>query len=177
MSEKAFLNNIKTNNPSLNMEEIEKIIPLLIKENSYYLIRFKLKRNPVNCNINYLFMDNNGKEVGDATATVYSWNIHEAELTYGIAEDWRGQGLGTRLLETVVRDIYENHPLNNLSFKDEVSAVQNICLTIDCQNIGSIKVAENSGFVGPNEQERKQLTEYVYSLSYQQYQTLDEPYR
>lgn len=149
MDKQKLIERIKSKDPSVKEESIA-AIEIIEGNEPYYLIRFKpiYLENVKFYDSKYILTNKEGDYVGDAKTSIRSWRPKELELSYGIDKSMRGKGLGTKMLGSIVTDIYENHAFDNLEFpENKKSSISNITLEIDQNNIASQRIAEKNGFV------------------------------
>ena len=115
----------------------DNIMPYVIRSN-YYIV-------DVNGNVlGKLFVQNNGSN-------------NKLEIEYFIREEYRGIGLATIALSTVLEDIFINKRFDNLKYrrnnleKETITNIDSVFLSINSDNLISQIVAKKNGFIQNDE--------------------------
>lgn len=143
---------------SFNMEEIDKKIriPKLTKNGEQlFLYRKNIKSKQlgaINYKIQsvYYIINKSGKIVGRVPISISVPT--SLSMDYWIKDEFQGQGIGSVVLEEIVRQIYNEKAFNGIDFKaskfpeTDKTAIQNIQLEISDDNDASIRIATKNGF-------------------------------
>ena len=143
---------------SFNMEEIDKKIriPKLTKNSEQlFLYRKNIKSKQlgaINYKIQsvYYIINKSGKIVGRVPISIS--DPTSLSMDYWIKDEFQGQGIGSVVLEEIVRQIYNEKAFNGIDFKaskfqeTDKTAIQNIQLEISDDNDASIRIATKNGF-------------------------------
>ncbi|MBE7076096.1 MAG: GNAT family N-acetyltransferase [Clostridiales bacterium] len=102
----------------------------------------------------YYIVNSDGEIVARLPATLNSESSSIASLDYWIKEKFRNQGIGSVMLQAVVKDLLlETKPLDNQPFSSikepdvDKSCVTTIILDISENNKASKRIAEKNGFI------------------------------
>ena len=143
---------------SFNMEDIDKKIriPKLTKNGEQlFLYRKNIKSKQlgaINYKIQsvYYIINKSGKIVGRVPISIS--DPTSLSMDYWIKDEFQGQGIGSVVLEEIVRQIYNEKAFNGIDFKaskfpeTDKTAIQNIQLEISDDNDASIRIATKNGF-------------------------------
>lgn len=152
----------------LDMKDIDrriKISKLTKKRKQLYLYREGLTSKQIaekwSIRTKYFIINSNGDCIGWATISIN--DPHSLIIEYWLQEEQRGKGIGTVMLEEVIRQIYEIRDFDNLEFPSETNTntdrtqIKNIYLEISSDNIASKKIAMKNGL--------KENEDGLYSLT------------
>ena len=110
----------------------DNIMPYIIRSN-YYIV-------DINGNVlGKIFVQNNGSK-------------NKLEIEYFISEEYRGIGLATIALSTILEDIFTNKRFDNLKYRrntfeeETITEIDSIFLSINSDNLASQIVAKKNGF-------------------------------
>ena len=154
---------------SFDMDDIDKKIkiPKLTKNGEQlYLYRRSIRNRQLgssNSRIDsqYFILNNSGQIVGRVPVSVLE--PYSLSMDYWIKDEFQGQGIGTVVLEEIIRQIYDGKEFDGIDcisakFPDaNKTSIQNIKLEISDDNEASIKIAMKNGF--------KKAGERYYSLT------------
>lgn len=154
---------------SFDMDDIDKKIkiPKLTKNGEQlYLYRRSIRNRQLgssNSRIDsqYFILNNSGQIVGRVPVSVLE--PYSLSMDYWIKDEFQGQGIGTVVLEEIIRQIYDGKEFDGIDcisakFPDaNKTSIQNIKLEISDENEASIKIAMKNGF--------KKAGERYYSLT------------
>ena len=158
---------------SFNIEDIDKKIkiPKLTKKGEQlYLYRRSITSKQVG-SINYLIksqyyiVNKSGEIVGRVPVSIGTPN--SLSMDYWIRDEFQGQGIGSVVLEEIVRQIYEKKTFDGIDFRTskfpetDKTAIQNIQLEISDDNYASIRIASKNGF--------RKTDERSYSLTLREF--------
>ncbi len=174
-SDEEIVKNMNINEKfySFNMEEIDtKIrIPKLTKNGEQlYLYRKNVKSKQlgaINYKIQsvYYIINKSGEIVGRVPISIS--NPTALNMDYWIKDEFQGQGIGSVVLEEIVRQIYNEKAFNGIDFKaskfpeTDKTEIQNIQLEISDDNDASIRIATKNGF--------SKIGERSYALTLKEY--------
>ena len=154
---------------SFNIDDIDKKIKIskLTKNGEQlYLYRRSIRNRQLgssNFRIDsqYFILNNSGEIVGRVPVSVLE--PYSLSMDYWIKDDFQGQGIGTVVLEEIIRQIYEKKDFDDLECMSAKfpnitrTSIKNIELQISDNNKSSIRIATKNGF--------KKAGEQYYSLT------------
>ena len=154
---------------SFDMDDIDKKIkiPKLAKNGEQlYLYRRSIRNRQLgssNSRIDsqYFILNNSGQIVGRVPVSVLE--PYSLSMDYWIRDEFQGQGIGTVVLEEIVKQIYDGKEFDGIDCisakfpEANKTSIQNIKLEISDDNEASIKIASKNGF--------KKAGERYYSLT------------
>lgn len=126
---------------TINEERLKRYFPLTLQQNltpdlSCYFVQTKVKAFEAKQEFLYTLKENETRTiVGLIYIKKLDWHIKQAELAYCIGYQYEGKGLMTQVIKTVSTYAFEELKLKTLQIISHES------------NFGSVKVAQNCGFV------------------------------
>ena len=163
---------------SFDMKEIDSRIriPKQTKNGEHlYLYRRNIKTKQlgdINCKINsqYYIIKESGEIVGRVPVSISEPDT--LSMDYWIKDEFQGQGIGSVVLEEVLRQIYKKQSFDGIDFTAsrfpgvDKTTIKNIQLEISDDNDASIRIAEKNGF--------SKAGDRAYSLSLDDYNDRDK---